>query len=114
LGLAFAGDLKGNMFLLENLLFVAPVVLMVNAQRRNSAKWLFVAAVSMLLAGSLFRFDAFLVGFTPGPGWHYFPAFSEVIITVGIIALELMLYLIFVKKLPVLPKAEHAPELEHA
>jgi Ni/Fe-hydrogenase subunit HybB-like protein len=114
LGLAFAGDLKGTMFLLENLLFVVPVVLMANAQKRKSLKWLFVSAVSLLLAGSLFRFDAFLVGFTPGPGWRYFPAFSEVMITVGIVALELMLYLIFVKKLPVLPKVEHAPGLEHA
>jgi Ni/Fe-hydrogenase subunit HybB-like protein len=114
LGLAFAGNLQGNMFLLENLLFVVPVVLMANPQRRNSLKWLFVGAVSLLLGGSLFRFDAFLVGFNPGPGWTYFPAFSELMITVGIVALELMLYLIFVKKLPVLPKLEHGPKLEHA
>jgi Ni/Fe-hydrogenase subunit HybB-like protein len=114
LGLAFAGNLQGNMFILENVLFVVPVVLMVNPQRRNSLKWLFVGAVSLLLGGSLFRFDAFLIGFNPGPGWTYFPAFSELMITVGIVALELMLYLIFVKKLPVLPKLEHGPKLEHA
>jgi Ni/Fe-hydrogenase subunit HybB-like protein len=61
----------------------------------------------MLLAGSLYRFDAFLVGYSPGPGWHYFPAPAEILITLGIVALELMAYLYFVKRFPVLP-TEHA------
>ncbi len=64
--------------------------------------------VSLLLAGSLYRFNAFLIGFNPGPGWHYFPAIPEIMITLGIVAIELMAYLYFVKKFPVLPKAEHA------
>ena len=64
----------------------------------------------LLLAGSLYRFNTFLVGFSPGPGWTYFPALPEIMITVGIVALELMGYLYFVKRYPVLPKVE----LEHA
>ena len=32
----------------------------------------------------------------------------EILITVGIVALELMGYLYFVKRYPVLPKVEHA------
>ena len=62
----------------------------------------------MLLAGAVYRFNTFLIGFNPGGGYHYFPAFSEIMITVGIIAIEIMAYLVFVKKFPVLPDMKHA------
>ena len=62
----------------------------------------------MLAAGAVYRFNAFLVGFDPLNGWHYFPSLSEFLITVGVIAVEIMGYLIFVKKRPVLTRIEHA------
>jgi Ni/Fe-hydrogenase subunit HybB-like protein len=57
----------------------------------------------MLLGGALYRFDTFLVAFNPGLGYNYFPSASEILITVGIISIEIMAYLIFVKRLPILP-----------
>jgi len=56
----------------------------------------------------LYRFNAFIIGFNPGGGFEYFPSFSEIIITLGIISIEIMMYLIFIKKLPVLPEVKHA------
>ncbi len=108
LGLAFAFDLKSLMFMIENILYVIPLVLLASEANRKSAKMLFIAAVSLLLAGALYRFNAFLVGFDPGAGWQYFPAFSELMITIGIISAEIMGYLYFVKKIPVLPSAKQA------
>ncbi|MDA8432086.1 MAG: Ni/Fe-hydrogenase cytochrome b subunit [Nitrospiraceae bacterium] len=108
LGEAFSGGLKGIMFLIENLLYVVPLVILVSKDNRKSPQKLFIAAFSMLLAGAVYRFDLFLVGFNPGEGWHYFPSFSETLITVGLISLEIAGYLYFVKKFPVLPGAEHA------
>jgi Ni/Fe-hydrogenase subunit HybB-like protein len=107
-GLIFQGNLNSFMFILENLFFLAPVILLASPARRTNLRYLFLAAASMLLAGSLYRFDAFLVGFNPGPGWRYFPALPEIFITLGIVSLELMAYLYFVKRFPVLPKVEHA------
>ena len=49
-----------------------------------------------------------LVGFSPGPGWSYFPAVPEIFITLGIVSVEVMGYLMFVKALPVLAEPEHA------
>jgi Ni/Fe-hydrogenase subunit HybB-like protein len=106
-GLIFQGDLNSFMFILENALYVAPVILMAIPAHRSNLRWLFVAALSMLLAGSLYRFNAFLIGFNPGPGWRYFPALPEIFITLGIVAFELMAYLYLVKRFPVLPKVEH-------
>jgi Ni/Fe-hydrogenase subunit HybB-like protein len=104
----FTSGFLSFMFILENLFFLFPVLIFASSNLRQDLRWLFVGAVSLLLAGSLYRFDAFLIGFNPGPGWRYFPAFPEIMITVGIVAMELMAYLYFVKKFPVLPKPEHA------
>ncbi len=107
-GLIFAGDFASLMFLLEIVLFVIPLVILLSSERCSSGGQLLIAAVSMLLAGSLYRFNAFLFTFNPGPGYSYFPSVSEIMITLSIIALELMAYLILVKTLPVLHREEHA------
>jgi Ni/Fe-hydrogenase subunit HybB-like protein len=108
LGYAFALNVQSLMFWIENALFVYPLVVLMKADNRTKAKPLFLSALSLLLAGSVYRFNAFLVGFDPGNGWHYFPSFGEIMITLGIISFEVMAYLYIVKKFPVLPKAEHA------
>ena len=46
----------------------------------------------------------FLIGFNPGPGYSYFPSVPEIMITLGIIAIEILGYIYFVKKLPVMPR----------
>jgi Ni/Fe-hydrogenase subunit HybB-like protein len=108
LGKAFAFNVQSLMFWIENALFVYPLVILMSAQNRTKARPLFLSALSILLAGLIYRFNAFLIGFDPGNGWTYFPSFSEILITFGIIAFEVMAYLYIVKKFPVLPKTEHA------
>lgn len=107
LGFAFTGDLAGNMFLLEMLLFIFPLLVMLSRQRENPRSLLF-AAVSLLFAGALYRFNAYLIAYNPGPGYSYFPSVPEIMVTVGIVAIEIMAYLVFVKKLPVLHSSEDA------
>jgi len=109
LGLIFTdGWANSIMFIIENLLFIIPMVILFSEKHRQSTKSLFLAAIALVLAGSVYRFDAFLVGFDPGVGWHYWPSASELLITIGIIAAEIMAYLVFVKWLPVLPNIKHS------
>jgi Ni/Fe-hydrogenase subunit HybB-like protein len=108
LGLAFVGDLDSYMFWFENLLFVIPILLLAKPANRNSPRLIFLSAVSLLLAGSVYRINTYLVGYHPVAGgtWHYFPSVGEIMVTVGIFSLEVMLYLIVVKTLPVFHQAE--------
>ncbi|TAN43185.1 MAG: Ni/Fe-hydrogenase cytochrome b subunit [Nitrospirae bacterium] len=108
LGLAFAFDLKSVMFIIENILYIIPAIILASPQNRVKTRQLFIASALMLLAGAVYRFNAFLIGFDPGPGWQYFPSFSEIMITLGVISVEIMAYMIFVKKMPVLPSVRHA------
>lgn len=108
LALIFAGDFASFVFILETALFVVPLVILLSPSRNRRGGQLLIAAVSMLLAGAMYRFDAFLVTFDPGPGYSYFPSAPEIMITFSIIALELMIYLAVIKTLPVLHREEHA------
>ena len=102
-----AGWLTGMLFL-EILLFLLPSFMLLSREARYSPRKLFVASVLYLLGGALYRFNAYLIAWSPGPGWAYFPSFAETMITLGIVSLEVLAYLIFVKKFPVLPKVEKA------
>ena len=48
-------------------------------------------------------YDGFLVGYMTGPGWNYFPSLPELLVTVGLIAFEILAYIVIVRKFPVLP-----------
>ena len=105
LGLAFAPSLYAFCFWLETLLFVYPLFLISgDAARRNTGN-LFRAAMSMILAGTLYRLDAYIVGFNPGEQYSYFPTIPEVLVTVGIVALEIAAYVVIVKTFPILSGA---------
>jgi Ni/Fe-hydrogenase subunit HybB-like protein len=108
LGLIFAGDLGSLMFLLETALFVFPLLVLSSAKFRGHGPMLLWASVSMLFAGSLYRFNAFLITYDPGAGYSYFPSTPEIMVTAGMVALEIMVFLFVVKKFPVLHNAKHA------
>ena len=101
-GLIFAGDTDGLLFLIETVIFLVATLLLASPQARRSQRLMFIAAVSLVVAGSLYRINGYLIAYDPGNGWSYFPAVGELMVTIGIFALEIMLYLIFIKKLPVL------------
>ncbi|ABS27702.1 NrfD/PsrC family molybdoenzyme membrane anchor subunit [Anaeromyxobacter sp. Fw109-5] len=60
------------------------------------------AALLALAGGALYRVDAFLVAFQPGHGWRYFPSVGELLITLGFIATETMVYILAVRRFPIL------------
>jgi Ni/Fe-hydrogenase subunit HybB-like protein len=107
LGLAFAGDWNGNLFLIETALVLIPLVIFLS-RHRFTQRWQFLGAISLLAGGSLYRFSAYMLAVQPGNGWTYFPSAPELLITVGIVCLEIMLFLLFLKTLPVLP--DHTAE----
>lgn len=105
---AIAGELAlvvspiGIAFLLEVGLLGVAVYLLGSDQRRRQAGQQFRAAVVLVFAGTLFRLNTYLVAFRPGGNWSYSPALPELLITLGIIALEVALYIAAVKTFPIL------------
>mgnify|MGYP001062034002 FL=1 len=108
IGNALKFDFYSCFFLLEFLLIAVGSMILFSPRMRRSPRWLFITASMMVLGGALYRFNVYLIGFNPGQGWHYFPSFAELMITVGVIALELLGYQVLVKLFPVLPNPKHA------
>ncbi len=108
IGLAFAPTRFALFFWLETVLTVVPAMMLLGARARASTAALFRAALLILAGGVLYRFDTYLVAYDPGPGWSYFPAVGEIAITVGLVAMEIMIYIYAVKKFPVLSAAPAA------
>lgn len=102
IGLAFEPTLAVTLFWVENLLFVFPLFLLFVLKRPAGLGSLFRSAVFLALGGTLYRFDTFLVGFNPGAGWHYFPSVPEVLVSIGLVAIELAAYIAIVKTFPIL------------
>ncbi len=102
----FSNGFLSVMFLVEMALFILPVLILTRKRSKQSAALLFIAAVSMLLAGSIYRIDTMLVAFNPGDEYTYFPSIPEMMITIGIISLEILAYIVLARYLPVLHKEE--------
>jgi Ni/Fe-hydrogenase subunit HybB-like protein len=107
-GYLFGSGGLSILFWVEMLLFVAPAISLLTGRATSSPTCMLRAAGMILLAGAMYRFDAYLVAFDPGPGWEYFPSLPEFLITVGLIAVELLVYILLVKKFPILSGARAA------
>jgi Ni/Fe-hydrogenase subunit HybB-like protein len=101
-GLSFVKSVPVLMFWIENALFVFAALVFITPAGRASQRASLLAAVALLAAGSLYRLDAYLIGYQPISNWVYFPSMPELMVSIGVVALEILLYLVFIKTLPVL------------
>ena len=116
--LLFKLDLYGILFWLENvLLCLVPFAGVFTYKRGRKVAYdpgrLFRGAMLVAVGGALYRFDTFLVAFDPGPGWRYFPSVPEILVTVGLVAAEVAVYIALVKKFPILGGARPASAPAH-
>jgi Ni/Fe-hydrogenase subunit HybB-like protein len=101
-GALFAFDLYSVMSLIELALFAAAGVMLLTDRQRRDAGNLFRAAMLLVLAGALYRFDVFLVAFQPGPNWSYFPSVTEILVTSGLVAGEIAGFIVLIKLFPIM------------
>ncbi len=98
----------GVAFVIEAALHAWALYYLASEARRSRPGAQVRAAMLLIAAGTVFRVNTYLVAFQPGSHWVYFPAVTELLITFGIIALEVALYIAAVRTLPILTGA--APE----
>jgi Ni/Fe-hydrogenase subunit HybB-like protein len=106
LGEAFKPTVVALSFWIENLCFVAPFLLIGSAEARNNPARLFIAGIAIMLGGVFLRINGFLIGYDTGPGWSYFPSVPELLVTLGMFAIEVIGYIIITRRFPVLPREE--------
>jgi len=92
-GIAFIGEVG---------LLVVGAAILLSERRRNQAVWQVRAAIILLVGAALHRVNTYLVAFNPGSNYSYFPAVPELLITFGVIAAEVAIYVAVVKTFPIL------------
>jgi Ni/Fe-hydrogenase subunit HybB-like protein len=101
------------LFWMENLLLLSPFLMVFGRKPAYDPGRLFRGGMLLILGGALYRFDGYLVAFDPGPGWSYFPSVQELLVTLGLVAAEVAVYIALVKKLPILGGAQPAAASAH-
>jgi len=99
------------LFLAEMGLFLLAALGLLAHRRTARARFLSAMAVIVVGTGALYRFSTYLFAFDPGDEWSYFPAIPEFAVTFGLVAAEVIGYLVLVKRFPILRgvSAESAP-----
>ena len=76
----------------------------------KSPFWLFIASILVIFGVLLNRFDNFVVAYTPLYSVKpYWPSYGEISVTVGVIALEILLYRLLVIIFPVISQPVKLP-----
>ena len=69
----------------------------------KSPFWLLIVSLCVIFGVFLNRINSFIIAYTPPYSTTpYFPSFGEISVTVGFIAIEVLLYRLFVKNFPII------------
>ncbi|OQY23891.1 MAG: Ni/Fe-hydrogenase cytochrome b subunit [Desulfobacteraceae bacterium 4572_35.2] len=108
----FDGTFQTNAFIVElGLGVIVPLLMLLSPQRRQSRRYLFIAAALIVGGVVLNRINVFIIGYTPPITQdHYTPALGELLITFGLIATLMFVYRVLVTYLPVLSQSRSKEE----
>lgn len=101
LGRILAGDGHAWLLLAEFVLLGVPAVWL-QRMRRPQLGAIYRTGVMIVLGGLIYRVGAVWVGYHPLGGGVYFPSLLELLVTLGFIAMQVLAYLVIVKKFPIL------------
>ncbi len=107
LAMAFDGSWQSILFLLElSISAIIPAGMLLFKKIRLSPVGL-AACSGMTILGMIgYRFDVCIVAFSRPEGMSYFPSWMEVAVSVGIVAIAMLVFIFFVEKLKVYPEDE--------
>jgi Ni/Fe-hydrogenase subunit HybB-like protein len=102
LDLIFKFDFYSSLFLVESFFFVAPVCIMLRKKWREDRGLLFLAGMSLVFAGGMYRFDTYLIAYYSLTGWVYFPSLGEYLFSACLASTGIAVYMVMVKLFPIL------------
>ena len=99
------------LFGVEILLMAVPMLLLFRATTRNNPRAIYWCAVSFLLGFVTHRLNVAITGVESASGGVYVPKWTEVTVTLGLIALGFAVFRFAVKHLPIFPAEAERPRV---
>jgi Ni/Fe-hydrogenase subunit HybB-like protein len=96
---------------------IIPMRIFFSRKALRSPAWLFIASILVILGVVFNRLNTFLIGYTaPYALDSYFPSIGEISVTLGFIAIEVLIYRVFVKIFPIIsvPDKSLLPKTKYA
>jgi Ni/Fe-hydrogenase subunit HybB-like protein len=111
-------SIESLMYVIE-LIFgvVIPMRIFLSKKALKSPSWLFIASILVIVGVLVNRLNTFLIGYTaPYAVTSYFPSIGEISVTLGFIAIEVLIYRMFVKIFPIIsvPDKSLLPRTKYA
>lgn len=103
LPLLFLPRSETYLFWLEIILLVVPMFLLFRRNVHTSRTWLYFCSVLTLLGFVTNRMNVAITGMLAASGSNYFPKWTELSITLAIIAMGFLVFALAVKYLPIFP-----------
>ncbi len=94
-------DLYTALLLFELALFVAPAIMFLTPAVQRSRALLFGGSLLALAAGAIYRVDTYITVYRPAPGWDYFPSLGEMVVTLGMAAIGIAVFILVSRLFPV-------------
>ena len=111
-------NLQSIMFFIEIILgVIIPLRMFMSNKVLKTPSWLFTASIFVIFGVLLNRFNNFIIAYEPLYATEaYFPSIGEISITVGFIAMEILLYRALVMIFPIIsrPSKAYTPETKYA
>ncbi|HVP11013.1 MAG TPA: Ni/Fe-hydrogenase cytochrome b subunit [Phycisphaerae bacterium] len=109
---AMDGSWQAGLFLLE-LAFsaVIPAVLLAFRRVRNSIPGLATCSLMVVFGIIAYRFDICIIAFTRPEGMTYWPTWTELAVSVGIVSGALLVFIFFNENLRIVDHGEHGEEV---
>jgi formate dehydrogenase iron-sulfur subunit len=85
--------------------FIIPLAILLTPEFADSARWLLVSSIMVIIGLLINRMNVAVVGITSTYGATYYPHWMEVAITAGIVAGGLLAYVVICSNFPVFPSA---------
>jgi len=85
--------------------FIIPLAILLTPEFADSARWLLVSSIMVIIGLLINRMNVAVVGITSTYGATYSPHWMEVAITAGIVAGGLLAYVVICSNFPVFPSA---------
>ncbi len=95
-------DFYSKLFLFEMALFLVPALMMLRRNVRKNRGALYLCGALLVFAGTVYRFDTYLIAYKPSTGWVYFPSLGELLFSACLASTGIAVYIVMIKLFPIL------------
>lgn len=99
----FAFDFYSLLFWLESSFLLTAATLLSIPSIKYDDRVALISGVCILAGAGMWRLCLSVVANNPGDGYAYFPSTLEVLLSIGLVSIEISFYMVLIRLLPVLP-----------